>query len=775
MRTREMGIFIWIKSLWPVLPVEREITLERWRKWLIDILMMIITVLIFPTSMVFTLPALWADEHYFLIGMDGLFFGLTLFHVLTKGRGILAKRLVSLFLLYSMTIAFFVCMGPHYARSSWLIVSAICAVLLFGTRAAIIASGVNAAILTGLYLMMGPENRAWTEALQTPGRIWISYTMNVGLLSLGVTLPIGFLLERLTLSLRYERSTRYELQAANADLAAEIAERKKIELKLKKRDHELSSIITHTPDIIYRLDLEGKIAFISGAVERYGYTVAELKGRDIIELVHPEDRERAKWQVRERRKGPRSTERFSLRLLTKSLESVNFESGCRGIPEERVFSLDAEGLYGEKGSGNFLGTQGIARDITERIKREDEKKELIKQLHESQRLEAIGNLAGGIAHDFNNILGGMIGYAELAVAGLPKDSRKLERYLTRILSAGDRAKNLVHQILDFSRQGDQEIKPIWVRDIVAESLQLLRASLPTTIDIKQSIQSSAFVMASATNMHQVVMNLCTNAYHAMRSEGGTLTVSLREESFEELVDKEPEPIQPGKYAVLSVSDTGTGMPENIKARIFEPYFTTKTLGEGTGLGLSVIHGIVRSHKGWIQVETEEGKGSTFKVYLPLSDPVPMHGEGPDKKVLKGNGESVLLVDDEDFFLDVMTRFLEALNYRPNATKSSLKALEIFLKTPDGFDLIITDQTMPEMTGVQLVSEVRRVNREIPIILCTGFSESISEDTAYQNGITRFLMKPVTLKAFGRTVFEVLGSGPLHRRRKIEHGKDSDCR
>ncbi|MCF8130552.1 MAG: response regulator [Deltaproteobacteria bacterium] len=753
-----MDILHWVKSLWPALPIQRESSLERWRKWLIDILLLMITVFIFPVVAGFAMPNLWAEEHYLLIGMYAVFYGLSLLHVLTKGRGLLARRPFFLLSFYVLAFAHIIFMGPHYPRSIWLIVCVICAVFLYGTWVAVFSSFANAVILITLYLTMSPENQAWAGVLQVPSRIWISHIIYLSLFSLGATLPIGFLLERLNRSLRHERTMLHALEAGNADLASEIVERKKVEAKLKARDHELYSIITHTPDIIYRLDPEGRIAFISGAVERYGYTAAELKGRDIIELVHPEDREKVKWRVRERRKGSRGTEGFLLRLLTKNQESINFESRCAKIPEDRVFSLDAEGLYGEDGSGNFLGTQGIARDVTDRIKREEEKKELIKQLQESQRLEAIGTLAGGIAHDFNNILAGMIGYAELAMTDLSKDSLKLTKYLERILSAGDRAKNLVQQILDFSRQRDQEIKPVRLKYIVDESLKLLRASLPTTIEITQNIQSSAFVTASSTNMHQVVMNLCTNAYHAMRSQGGTLTVGLHEEYFDKQVENEMGTAQPGNYAVLSVSDTGTGMSENVRRRIFEPYFTTKGLGEGTGLGLSVIHGIVHNHKGWIEIETEEGRGTLFRIFLPLSHQVLSNGEGQDKEVPKGNGEKILLVDDEDFFLDVMTKLLEMLNYRPEATESSSKALEVFLKTPYGFDLIVTDQTMPEMTGVQLVSEVRKVNGEIPVILCTGFSESICKETAESYGITRFLMKPVNRKAIAQSVFEALGNG-----------------
>jgi PAS domain-containing protein len=253
-----MDTIDWIKSLWPVLPIKEETSLERWRKWVMDMLLLVITMLIFPVVAGLAIQTLWAEGHYLLISVYGLFYGLSLFHVLTRGRGLLAKRSLFLLSFYVLAIGHIFYMGPHYPRAVWLMVCAVCAVFLYGTRAAVVAPLANALILTTLYLALHPENQAWAGVLQAPARIWISHIVYLSLFSLGVTLPIGFLLDRLNLSLGHERTMRRDLETANADLAAEVAGRKKIELKLRERDHELTSIITHTPDIIYRLDPEGR-------------------------------------------------------------------------------------------------------------------------------------------------------------------------------------------------------------------------------------------------------------------------------------------------------------------------------------------------------------------------------------------------------------------------------------------------------------------------------------------------------------------------------------
>jgi len=400
-----------------------------------------------------------------------------------------------------------------------------------------------------------------------------------------------------------------------------------------------------------------------------------------------------------------------------------------------------------------------SRELKERLEEihasEKEKRVLTQQLQQTQKMEAIGTLAGGIAHDFNNILGGMIGYTELALVNVSFENEKLRGYLKKVLMACDRAKDLVQQILKFSRRDDNAMAGLAIKPILKESVKLLRSTLPSYIELREHINADAdSIIGDPTQIHQIIMNLCTNAYHAVR-EGGRLTVSLENETFNEPKDFMSLKVPPGEYVKLSVEDTGQGIPIDIQARIFEPYFTTKKINEGTGLGLAVVLGIIKSHNGLMQVESIPGKGSRFDVYLPLRDATPLDNTGIVQDFPKVNGEKVLVVDDEEFFLDILREHLEGVGYRVTANRSSLKILEIFKLEPKGFDLVITDQAMPEMTGVQLVTEMRKLNRDVPVILCTGYSESVSEQTIKHYRINKFLMKPITRRDLAEAVHDVL--------------------
>jgi CheY-like chemotaxis protein len=371
-------------------------------------------------------------------------------------------------------------------------------------------------------------------------------------------------------------------------------------------------------------------------------------------------------------------------------------------------------------------------------------------------MEAIGTLAGGIAHDFNNILSAIMGYTELAVLGVP-EKLPAKQNLQEVLKASHRAKDLVRQILTFSRQGEQERKPVLIFPIVKETLKLLRASLPSTIEIRQKIDSETGVIeANLTQIHQVVMNLCTNAAHAMRENGGVLEVSLVNVEMDIDTTAQHPDIHPGPYLRLTVSDTGIGIAPDLVERIFDPYFTTKKVGEGTGLGLAVVHGIVKSHGGIIKVYSELGKGSTFHVYFPLIDGFQEITETQKVELLPmGDHERVLFVDDEQALVELGEKMLEHLGYEVTVRTSSIEALELFRNQPDRFDLIITDFTMPNMTGDKLAQEVMRLRPGLPVILCTGFSERISEMKAKALGIQEFVMKPFDLNDLARTIRRAL--------------------
>ena len=398
-------------------------------------------------------------------------------------------------------------------------------------------------------------------------------------------------------------------------------------------------------------------------------------------------------------------------------------------------------------SGEIISFVAVKRDVTEEIKLED-------KLRQAQKMEAIGTLAGGIAHDFNNILSAIMGYTELAEYETPEGSNTREK-LEEVLKAGHRAKDLVKQILAFSRQGDQERKPLQINHIVKEALKLLRASLPTTIEIQQNIETdTGIIEADPTQIHQVLMNLCTNAAHAMNNKGGVLVVGVRNVKIEnEEMGLETPNVPPGQYVRLTIRDTGHGMSAEIVDRIFDPYFTTKQKGEGTGLGLAVVHGIVKSYGGVITVDSQIGKGSTFNIYLPAIERKIEEETGTREAIPKGH-QRILFVDDEPSLVDIGRKMLRHLGHEVIVRTSSLEALEAFRNNPDRFDLVITDKTMPQMTGFDLARKLKQIRPDIPIILCTGFSDTTDSDEAKAMGISGLVMKPIVMREMAKMIKRV---------------------
>jgi PAS domain S-box-containing protein len=382
-----------------------------------------------------------------------------------------------------------------------------------------------------------------------------------------------------------------------------------------------------------------------------------------------------------------------------------------------------------------------------------DKKHLESMLLRSQKMEAIGTLAGGIAHDFNNILAAIMGYTELSQSNLPPEHKAFD-YLDKIFKAGNRAKDLVMQILTFSRQAEYELKPVSVKIIAKEVLKLLGASLPANIEIRENIADDSLVLGDATQIHQVVMNLCTNAGQAMQKSGGVLEVSLSIETVDSAVSARYPDLKPGPYLNFTVKDTGPGILDHDLNRIFDPFFTTKKQGEGTGLGLAVVHGIVKNCGGTIQVASEMGRGSTFTVLLPKIDQglVPVQEESQD---LPRGREKILFVDDEPALVEVGKQLLKSLGYGVTVFTDPEKALELFARHPNQFDLVITDMTMPRMTGDLLAGHLLSVRKDIPIFLITGYNSEMTEARAMELGITGFLLKPVSLLHMARMVRKTL--------------------
>jgi signal transduction histidine kinase/ActR/RegA family two-component response regulator len=401
----------------------------------------------------------------------------------------------------------------------------------------------------------------------------------------------------------------------------------------------------------------------------------------------------------------------------------------------------------------------LKKEIEIRKKFERERAEMEKKLFQLQKIETIGTLAGGIAHDFNNILTPILGYTDMAREELPEESN-LRFDLEQINNAALRGKNLVQQILTFSREVDFEKNPIQLQPVVAEALNLLRATLPASVEIKQNLDSKiGTVLADPTHIHQIVMNLCTNANHAMIKTGGILEVKLEAVSIDQkTVEKIPN-LKKGDYIRLSISDTGYGMDIKTKERIFEPFFTRKEVGSGSGLGLSVVHGIVNNYGGAISVDSTPGRGTTFAIYLPKHGDDPLDSHKSAKKLVKGD-EHILFVDDEPEITFMGKKMLEKLGYKVSIKNDSLSALEEIKKYPKKYSLLITDQKMPKMQGTILASKMKKINPELKVIIITGYSDNLSEEELSKNGISEVIFKPMVLNDFSKVVRSVLDSNDI---------------
>ena len=394
-------------------------------------------------------------------------------------------------------------------------------------------------------------------------------------------------------------------------------------------------------------------------------------------------------------------------------------------------------------------------DITDSKKAEEEKILLEDRLQQAQKMEAIGTLAGGVAHDFNNILGIIMGYSELTLED-PSDTIDVIDNIKHILKASERAKDMVKQILAFSRKDKQTMGSVNTGKVIKEVVHFLKSSIPATIEIRSKVKKkSGFIFGNSTQINRVLLNLCTNAAHAMKKNGGVLEINLDEVVFSKDSSVSID-LHPGKYQKLTVSDTGTGMSQEIFERIFDPYFTTKDVGEGTGMGLAVTYGIIKSHKGEIKVYSKLGKGTVIDIYLPLYETVKTENNlGEPQDQIRGNNEKILFVDDERMLVELGTKMLKNLGYIVDCRVSSVEALQTFKVSPDEYDLIISDMTMPDMTGVKLAKEIHKIRPDLPIILCTGYSSRINKNNYIKKGISALVSKPVNKSELSKVIRNVL--------------------
>ena len=519
-----------------------------------------------------------------------------------------------------------------------------------------------------------------------------------------------------------------------------ITDRKKAEKALQESEKRFRQIFQTSPEsiILTRLD-DGLIVDINEShTSITGYTREEVIGKTALESgIWQDEHERDKLITPLRESGFFKNKEITFLRKNGDMGTV--------LSSGRIFYLE-----------NVPHILTISRDVTEQKREQKEKEKLQARLQQAQKMEAIGTLAGGIAHDFNNILQGILGYTELA--GLKyKNGKDIAKELEVLTQAGNRAADLVQNILSFSRQTEPERKPLDLGQVIKEALKLIRASLPATIEIRMNIPGAPDkVWADYTEMHQVLMNLCTNAAHAMEESGGILEVILEQAEIDDRSASMDPALTPGLYQRITVSDTGHGMDREVQSRIFDPFFTTKEQGKGTGMGMSVVHGIIKSHGGAITVYSEPGQGSTFHIFIPVmtsgSTECPQASQPAD---LAAGEEHILFVDDEKHIVDFASEILKALGYTVTGCNSSLEALELFSRDPSRFDLVITDQTMPRMTGVNLAGELTRLRPDIPIILCTGFSAALTPEKLKWSGVRELIMKPILVGQLAKTIRDVL--------------------
>ncbi len=554
-----------------------------------------------------------------------------------------------------------------------------------------------------------------------------------------VLILVGFalrqiFLDRETLKKKVMERTQ-ELTLSNKNLHSQIQTSKKIEVHLRESENRMRDITRSMSDWIWEINAKGTYIYVSETVEKtLGYTAEEILGKTPFDFM-PE-KERIKLS------NIFSTIASEATAIV-NLENWNIDKNGKDICllTNAVPILNNDGI--------LLGYRGVDKDITSLKKLEDE-------LLQSRKMESIGTLAGGIAHDFNNILTAIIGYAELIRYEVKAES-SVHKDINQILASAKRATDLVKQILTFSRKADTKKIPLRPHVIITEAVKMLHSTFPTSAYITEDIDPDCgVILAAPTNIHQIIVNLCTNGLHALKDEKGTIYVSLQRKDLDETHLGNESLLSPGPFIALTVTDNGCGMEEELIDRIFDPYFTTKEISRGTGLGLAVIHGIVQDSKGFIQVKSTVGIGSSFTIYLPaIEEETAVIDESIQQDTSTGGKEHILVVDDEPLVLQVTQRQLETIGYKVTITESSEDALKQILLNPKKFDLLITDQTMPSFTGAELATAAMEIRADFPVILCTGHSEMISREKALKLGIKSYILKPVIGNELFKAVRSVL--------------------
>lgn len=564
---------------------------------------------------------------------------------------------------------------------------------------------------------------------------------HAGFMGVVFLLAVHFLAKRISESNSELIDSRSRLEITTKELARH---KNHLEILVENRTRELAEsretyrrLTEEINDAIYELDSKGRITYISPAITPItGYQPEQALGRYFTEFVFLDDL-------------PMIQEKFA-KVLSGFLEPSEFRIvDSAGIP--RWVRTSSRPILSNAGP---TGLRGILTNIENEKREMIEKTKLLQQIQDNQKLEAIGTLAGGIAHDFNNILSVIIGFCEITRMN-NAENRSVCDNMDKVLKASERARGLIRQILTFSKKTKQEKELVEPHILLHEGIELLAGSIPKTIKIIENIsKDSAPILADPAQFNQIIFNLCTNAYYAMKENGGVLEISLDSVTLDSEKAESLPDLQEGPYIRLKITDTGQGIPEESLQRIFEPFYTTKPIGEGSGLGLSVIHGVIRSMGGAITVESTIGKGSVFTVYLPRQEAeIPATAES--NELPQGNGEHILVVDDEEMLAHLVRELLVSLGYTVTMSTSGKDGLEKFLKEPSVYDAVLTDQTMPDVTGLQLAVAIMDIRPDLPVIICSGYSELINEEKAAQMNIAAFLNKPIRRDILALTLRKVI--------------------
>ncbi|MGD9239749.1 MAG: ATP-binding protein [Desulfobacterales bacterium] len=518
---------------------------------------------------------------------------------------------------------------------------------------------------------------------------------------------------------------------------------KQTETSLMKSERKLRNIIEHSNELFYLHDTDHNVTYVSPqSRDFFGYTPGEAKVK-WMEMMTSNPINQAGFEITQKA------------IQTGEKQKPYILEGRRKDGKSILLEIEESPVKDE--NGKVILIAGAARDITASKQAEQEKEKLEAQLRQSQKMEAIGTMAGGIAHDFNNILSIILGNTELAIRDVA-EWHPVRESLEDVRKACLRAKDVIRQLLSYSRKSGMQLKPLDLSVIIRESLKLVRSSLPSNIEIRQNFdEDPCFTLGDPTQINQILINLSTNAADAIGSTGGILGISL--ENVDIACHNPEVNLEAGRYVKITISDTGVGISAEDIERIFDPYYTTKKVGRGTGMGLAVVYGIVETHRGRIKVSSNPGKGTAFEIFFPAIDAAPVVDVRENETIPHGK-ETILFVDDEKSIVKLNQARLERLGYQVAGTADPLEALEMFRYKSFQFDLVITDMTMPNMMGDELAVEMMKIRPDIPIILCTGFSGHTSEEQALAKGIRAFVMKPLDVIELAKTIRNVLDSGPF---------------